>query len=270
MRSALPWLLLACSLAARTTANAQPTLSPECARPHSRLLAQTTVSSLGASVAGDVVSMDDHPLAETIVELSGESARSAETNATGRFRFDSIPKGRYQLRTFRIGYETVTDSITVPVPHDLRIQLATNRDFIACVNERILAERPILVPSRVDSATRVSDLADGARVRHRVTATPTADGVEFRSRITNFGTTTAHLTSLCYPKATASILREVLEVGPGCYGGGLELRPGDSVTVITRGPLRGSEGRYEFRIHAVDPATLDVVFSLSVRALPER
>jgi hypothetical protein len=50
-------------------ANAQPTLSPECARPHSRLHAQATLSSQGGSIAGDVVSLDDHPLAEAMVTL---------------------------------------------------------------------------------------------------------------------------------------------------------------------------------------------------------
>jgi carboxypeptidase family protein len=252
------------------TAHARATLSAECASPNSSIdLAGRSTDDRGRSVAGQVESLDGQPISGAIVELYGKSAYATHTDTTGHFRLESIPEGRYQLRALHMGHDGATDSITVPMRRTFKIQLSAARDVVSCANEGILAERPILVPAQTDSTVIEREIPGGARVRHVVVATPTSDGVYLRSRIVNLGPAVARLTQLCRPRAAAPVLRELISPGPTCYGYGADLAVGDSLVVVTGGPLRGRGGRYEFHVHAVDPAVLDVTLPLAVVTAPD-
>jgi hypothetical protein len=204
------------------------------------------------------------PVAETDLALLGDSSRAMYTDSTGAFHFHAVPSGRYRLVGRRIGYISAAESITVPTRHGIEVQLAVARDDLACINEGILAERPILTLPRADSVTVDRVLPNGPRVRHTVVATPTEDGILFSSRIVNLGPGPARLTNLCYPRATAPVLKQLISIGPGCYGNAVEIAPGDSGTIVTGGPLRGRGGRYKFQVHAIDPPLLDVWLRLEV------
>ena len=220
----------------------------------------------GQSAAGRVVTTDGRkPIPEAEVVLFGDSARRQFTDSTGAFHFAGVPSGHYRLMGRRMGYKTVAESLTVPVRRGVEVQLATApEDEFACWNAQILAERPILTLQRAESVTIERVLPNGPRMRHTVVAAPTKDGISFRSRVVNLGPGPARVMTLCYPKATAPVLKELIFVGPGCVGGGAEIAPGDSGTITTGGPLRGRPGRYSFQVHAIDPALLDVTIRLEL------
>ncbi len=259
-------LIAAIVLACARPRTASAPLSPECMRPGSRIVDADSIDFAdGHSVVGRVVTMEGRkPVAETGVALLGDSLRAMYTDSTGEFHFDAVPSGRYRLLGRRIGYLSAAESITVPARRHVEVQLAVARDDLACWNERILAERPILTLQRTESVTVERMLPNGPRVRHTVVASPADDGILFRSRLVNLGSRPARLTSLCYPSATAPVLKHLISVGPTCYGSYRELAPGDSVTAVTGGPLRGRPGRYTFQVHVVDPPLLDVTFRLNV------
>lgn len=267
----IPLLFItALCVTACATAHARATLSAECASPNSSIdLAGRSTDDRGRSVAGQVETLDDQPIFEAIVELYGKSAYATHTDTTGHFRLESIPDGRYQLRVLHMGHDGATDSITVPVRRTFKIQLSAARDIVSCVNEEILAERPILVLAHADSTAVERELPGGARVRHVVVAAPTRDGVQFRSRITNLGPGTARLINPCYPRASAPVLRELITGGLACTGGVVDLAAGDSLIVVTGGPLRGRGGRYEFHVNAAGLAVLDVTLRLAVVTAPD-
>ncbi len=91
-----------------------------------RLLARIMVLSLGAffapqaaaqdtvgRVIGSVVAADDgSPLSGTTVEVVG-SSRGSLTDDTGRYRINNVPLGTISVRFTRIGYSTMTQTVTV-------------------------------------------------------------------------------------------------------------------------------------------------------------
>ena len=202
---------------------------------------------------------------EVAVSLLPDSLLPDITDSTGAFRFDGVPNGRHRLVARRIGYRSAADSVTVPIRHPIEIQLVPAvEDEFACFNAQILGEGPVLRLERADSLTVERLLPSGQRVRHTVVASRLPDGIAFRSRIVNLGPGAARITRLCYPKATAPVLKELIFVGPACYGSDAQLAPGDSGITTTGGPLRGRPGRYDFHVHAVDPALLDVTIRVKL------
>ena len=258
--------ILVCAVACARANPASARPASTCSLPVSRVVDTDSLGVDGHSVVGRVVAKNDgEPLTEATVSLLADAVRSQVTDSTGAFQFERLPSGRYRLVARRIGYRSAADSVTLPIRHPIEIQLVPSvEDELACFNERILAEGPVLRLERADSLTVERVLPGGPRIRHTVVASRLPDGISFRSRIVNLGPGPARITRLCYPKAAAPVLKELVFVGPTCYGSEAQLAPGDSGIITTGGPLRGQPGRYDFHVHAVDPALLDVTIRVKL------
>lgn len=101
---------------------------------------------------------------------SGETrtVRRSETGQDGRFIFTGLPAGAYQLTVDRLGYRSLTDSITVPPGTELRVQ--------AELSTLPLDLEPIVVVVGARSQDVVPGL--GGRVQRGVGTIITRDRIE--------------------------------------------------------------------------------------------
>ena len=85
---------------------------------------ELTVAPGGASAAVEGVVLlrgTNAPLPDAGVWIDPPNGPTTLTAADGRFTFGDVAAGRHALLMRRIGFETLRDSITVPVPGQLRI-----------------------------------------------------------------------------------------------------------------------------------------------------
>lgn len=231
------------------------------------MYAASAVPSGPSTVRGRVVTGEGRrPVEGSYVTLRADSARVVVTDANGNFQFDRVAPGQYTLRVVNLAYRATTDTIVVPLNgRDLEIALRpVPSDPAMCVFERELAAEPALTLIRPETVTVERSFDDGVRLRHTVIAHATPTNLVLDSRIENIGRVPATITSLCYPSADAPVLRHYDGIGPTCYGMQLTLSPGDTLAVVTGGPLRGRPGRYQFRVHAIDPAVLNATLLLDL------
>lgn len=245
-------------------ARAVPACSTAASRVRERSVPEAAErSGVGGRVLGRV---DGKPIEAALVELRGSSTFGMMTDSAGRFRFATVPDGVYRLQVGTFAYNDLEETVTVSGERgrELEVELTLEADPVQCSNATLMASAPPLALVRAESLTVHRVLASGARLRHTVVARPDGSGVRFESRIVNVGQVVAQVVSLCSPVATSPVLLALNTASRGCYGNAVAIASGDSIRVVTEGPLRGTAGRYQFRVHVVDPAELDATIELTV------
>lgn len=107
---------------------------------------------------------DGSPLSFASVLLT-EVSLSTMTAEDGSFRIDSVPEGDHTLRTFRIGYDSISRSVSVQEGDTLRLEL--------WIRSTALIVGELLVEDDSDDAARhgVALVLDGRRLRQRMGST---------------------------------------------------------------------------------------------------
>lgn len=267
MRSSLLILLIA-FLSSASCAWSQPVIerASACSSSNSRLrLLPASELPIARAVNGRVIHLGDgRPITGAFTELLGSAKEFQLTDSAGRFQFDEVPEGKYRLQVRQLGFNTLNEAISVPLPANFEIEVAlgVGSNVVECENERLLASAPPLALLRPDSITVQHGHDDGGQLRHTLVVVPREDWLRIHSRITNIGSTAVSVIRLCRPKATGSVLLQLTSIGTGCYGAYETLASGDSMTVTFSVPLRGLPGRYQVDVHPVDPPTLDASMEL--------
>src|SRR4051812_7556054 len=76
-------------------------------------IAQVAGAQSTGNIAGRVLEAGTNaPIASAQVQVVG-TTRGAVTNETGAYRIASIPAGQYTLRVMRIGFQSITQTVTV-------------------------------------------------------------------------------------------------------------------------------------------------------------
>ena len=112
----------------------RPMTSADCSpEPPSKAFVRIIAdSSFHRGISGQVFDADaeggiPRPVWEASVIALG-TKRGTTTDSLGRFRMDSIPPGRYALRTRRIGYKPRLDSVVITDSLGQRAELGLVRD----------------------------------------------------------------------------------------------------------------------------------------------
>lgn len=91
-------------------------------------------ASAQAVLLGRVLDEAGEPLAGVLVSLLPEAGaqarRSALTRPDGNFRFDAVPAGRHRLRTDRLGYRAVEQSVELRAGETRRVELRLTVDTV--------------------------------------------------------------------------------------------------------------------------------------------
>jgi len=85
------------------------------------------------------------------------SARRASTRKDGRYRFDGLPIGRYQLRVVRIGYRSVTIDVHYDGPADPRASIGLEVQPVELDPIAVVSRRPDAMPLRGELETIESE-----------------------------------------------------------------------------------------------------------------
>jgi hypothetical protein len=241
------------------------------------VLAPTSATSPG-KISG-VLRGTDHELIRnasviTVQAIGGGTTFRARGDSSGRFSISNVPSGTYELRVVSIGYQTSRD--TIALSRD-GLSVGVTQVIMRFLDEQALCgylavidSEPTLVLARPQTTTMNHALANGGSVQTTLTVRPRADGASFDVAFRNAGETPVDITRLCYPSITGDPVRRFAGgVGPACYGTGIKLAPGDSISVRESVQLRGRPGTYTIRVHAADPPILDAVVPLTlVRGRP--
>jgi hypothetical protein len=205
----------------------------------------------------------------TLQPIGGGRAFRARGDSSGRFSIPNVAPGSYELRVVSIGYLTSRDTIAV-TPAGLSVDVT--QVIMRFLDEQALcgylasidSEGVLTLPrARTESATHA--LPGGGSVTTTITARPNADGASFDVLFRNASDVSVDVTRLCYPTVVGDPVRQLAtRVGPACYGTGIKLAPGDSITLHRSVQLRGAPGTYTFRVHALDPPALDAVIPLTL------
>jgi iron complex outermembrane recepter protein len=161
------------------------------------LQAQTT-----GTVSGVVVDATGAVIAKAAVKLQGANnfRRETQTNGRGRFSFDKLPLGNYELQTSALGFKAIMQSIAVSpgIAADLRIEMQVGMGGEgAFINDRpepeLLTTRQATVittftPKQIQQAgaQTIDDLLrqvpgfSNFRRSSSIVANPTAQGVSLR------------------------------------------------------------------------------------------
>src|SRR3954468_1600022 len=76
-------------------------------------VAQAAHAQAAGNIAGRVLEAGtNETIASAQVQVVG-TTRGAVTNETGAYRIASIPAGQYTLRVLRIGFQSITQTVTV-------------------------------------------------------------------------------------------------------------------------------------------------------------
>ena len=104
---------LACQLSACSRYETYTESCPEPAR-ESTSRGAWQISSVARRMDGRVVvSQTAAPLGEATLAIT-ELRRSARSDSTGYFRFDSVPSGRYEVIARRLGFLIARDTVDLP------------------------------------------------------------------------------------------------------------------------------------------------------------
>jgi len=233
----------------------------------------TSPGSASGTVAG-IIRGTDHELVRnasviTMQPLKGGRTLRARADSSGRFQVSSVAAGTYELRVVSIGYQTSRDTITV-ASNGLSLEL-TQRimrfldEEALCGYLAAIDSEPRLILPRVERAEKTHEMPGGGSLRTTVVATPSVNGAKFELMVRNVGTVPVDILRLCYPRIVGDPVRTMRGgVGPACYGAAQKLAPGDSLGMRQTVQLRGQPGTYSFRVHALDPASLDAVLPLTL------
>ena len=79
-----------------------------------------TITGVAIDATGAVL-----PIADVVLTTSNATIRTTTTDATGTFRFEGVPQGRYEIRVTFEGFQPTTARVTVGsrAPSPLRITL---------------------------------------------------------------------------------------------------------------------------------------------------
>lgn len=113
-------------------------------------------------VAGTVAAADDgSPLGGTTVEVVGTS-RGTLTDAAGRYRLNAVPLGTISLRFTRLGYSTMTQTVTVVDGRTAVVDVRMGSGPIALDALHVLLERTRMLgdPSGADELPGAAHILD--------------------------------------------------------------------------------------------------------------
>jgi hypothetical protein len=137
-----------------------------------------------------------------------------------------------------------------------------------CAFEKHIAAEPPLALAHPESVQVEVSLSPDVRLMHALSAHGDGSVLRLTSRIVNIGKLPAPVDQLCYPSATGQPLRVFHGTGPACYSYSRTLLPGDTLTVVTGGLLRGEPGRHELLVHPIGGSALDL--SITVKLVDAR
>jgi len=236
-----------------------------------RLVVGATQPGAGGRVSG-IVRGTDHELIRnasviTLQPIGGGATFRARADSSGRFAVTNVAPGSYELRVVSIGYLTSRDTIAVP---RAGLSLDVTQVIMSFLDEQAICgylaavdSEPPLSPARGQTTSTTHAMPGGGSVQTTLVVRPQPDGATFDVSFRNVGSTPVDITRLCYPSITGNPVRRFAgRVGPACYGTGMKLAPGDTIGIAQSVQLRGNPGDHPFRVHAVDPATLDAVVTL--------
>ena len=139
-----------------------------------------------AQIVGSVVDPIGSPIEGIVISLSGEGeSRTAVTDVNGRFRFDGLPPGSYQVRVNHEPYRESEERIALATGASSEIRLELQPAFaetlvvVAARGQESLISAPVsvsVVTSREIEASASHNLADLMR------AVPGVNIVEFSAR----------------------------------------------------------------------------------------
>lgn len=91
------------------------------------------------------------PLAQANVVLVG-TQRGAATDENGYFRIEQVPEGKYQLKAAYIGYEVITEPVTLTAGEEISVDFNLREDFFqtqkivvtATRSEKLMEDVPVI------------------------------------------------------------------------------------------------------------------------------